>query len=528
MTKRGLIGKAITKKGLDEQGYGRDGFNADGWNRYGYNRDGYDSEGFDRSGYNSDGFNRNGFDRNGFDIEGFDKDGFNIDGFDCTGYDKNGLDSDGYDKSGFDKYGFDIKGFDKDGYNARGFTVEGVHRNGTKYDDSGFNIAGLNKGGIDADGFNGDGLDPLEIEAKAQLADDDGAHEIRPIVRRAYLMCEDGSFSKADELVEKALNANPEDGDAYLAALMVEKRVTNEEQLSFVGAFDFEDLAESANYAKAMRFGSQRLRAKLEAYAERNREITDNWLLLEKDEWGERILIISRFVVSGDFSISGEREQGLEGDGAASIPGNYITWEDSVVRKWMNGTYYRSLPAFIRNRIIESRITTCGTEDGLVDWRDLPSSWQVPTCTTRDKVFSLSFNEVLKYFWNKSERLARYKFGRGASPWGLRSPGFYQVGWFPGLSLSNMVIGGAAYCYGNISVSDGLWCSAYGRGAGDFGVDRYTDGIGYRPAMWLDSRVAGSDDKVKNGSRNSAFHIRKIFETAQQETYLLADISGAC
>ena len=337
----------------------------------------------------------------------------------------------------------------------------------------------------------------MEIEAKAQLADDDGAHEIRPIVRRAYLMCEDGNFSKADELVEKALNANPEDGDAYLAALMVEKRVTNEEQLSFVGAFDFEDLAESANYAKAMRFGSQRLRAKLEACAERTRERTDNWLWLEKDEWGERILIISRFVVSGDFSISGEREQGLEGDGAASIPGNYITWEDSVVRKWMNGTYYRSSPAFIRNRIIESRITTCGTEDGLVDWRDLPSSWQVPTCTTRDKVFSLSFNEVLKYFWNKSERLARYKFGRGASPWGLRSPGFYQVGWFPGLSLSNMVIGGAAYCYGNISVSDGLWCSAYGRGAGDFGVDRYTDGIGYRPARWLDSRVAVSDDKVK-------------------------------
>ncbi len=82
-------------------------------------------------------------------------------------------------------------------------------------------------------------------------------------------MCKDGNFAKADELVEKALNTNPEDGDAYFAALMMEKRVTNEEQLSFVGAFDFEDLAESASYAKAMRFGSQRLKAKLETYAQK-------------------------------------------------------------------------------------------------------------------------------------------------------------------------------------------------------------------------------------------------------------------
>lgn len=122
----------------------------------------------------------------------------------------------------------------------------------------------------------------MEIEAKAQLANNDDANEISPIVRRANLMCKDGNFAKADELVEKALNTNPEDGDAYFAALMMEKRVTNEEQLSFVGAFDFEDLAESASYAKAMRFGSQRLKAKLETYAQRNREITDNWLLLEK------------------------------------------------------------------------------------------------------------------------------------------------------------------------------------------------------------------------------------------------------
>lgn len=533
--KKGFDRDGYDKNGLDSQGYDRDGYNTDGWDRDGYDRDGYDRdgydwngfdrngfdkegydeagfdaegyrksgldrfgydrEGFDYYGFNKDGFDRNGFDRNGYDSEGFDKAGFNKEGFGRDGFDKDGLDKEGYDKDGFDKCGFDKNGFNKDGFNARGFGADGLHRNGTQYDENGFNSAGLNELGLDEDGFNCDGLKPLEIKDKGQLIHETADEEINPIVRRAYLMCEDGDFLKANELVEKALNSNPEDGNAYLAALMVEKHVTSEDQLSYVSAFDFEDITESANYSKAVRFGSEKVKARLGAYAQKNKALVDDWVVLERDESRGRILIMSRYAMSRDYNISNERETSLITDDVASIPGNYITWEDSVIRKWMNSTYLDSAPLFIKVRIIESEVYTAGTERY---WHYYPSNWQVPACTTWDKVFALSVDEVEKYFWNERDRIARYKDDNFASTWGLRSPGFYRVTMFHGLGWNNMTDSNAVVCYGNFSVSDGMWCSAYGRTAGSYGVDRYADGIGYRPAMWIDGNVTPSEAKAHN------------------------------
>lgn len=528
--KKGFDRDGYDKNGLDSQGYDRDGYNTDGWDRDGYDRDGYDWNGFDRNGFdkegydeagfdaegyrksgfdrfgydregfdyygfNKDGFDRNGFDRNGYDSEGFDKAGFNKEGFDRDGFDKDGLDKEGYDKDGFDKCGFDKNGFNKDGFNARGFGADGLHRNGTQYDENGFNSAGLNELGLDEDGFNCDGLKPLEIKDKGQLIHETADEEINPIVRRAYLMCEDGDFLKANELVEKALNSNPEDGNAYLAALMVEKHVTSEDQLSYVSAFDFEDITESANYSKAVRFGSEKVKARLGAYAQKNKALVDDWVVLERDESRGRILIMSRYAMRRDRNISNERETSLITDDVASIPGNYITWEDSVIRKWMNSTYLDSVPLFIKARIIESEVYTAGTER---DWYYYPSNWQVPACTTWDKVFALSVDEVEKYFWNERDRIARYKHSNYASTWGLRSPGFRRVTMFHGLGWNHMTDSNAVVCYGNVSVSDGMWCSAYGRTAGSYGVDRYADGIGYRPAMWIDGNVTPSEAKAHN------------------------------
>ena len=550
--KKGFDRDGYDKKGLDSQGYDRDGYNIDGWDRDGYNRDGYDRdgydwngfdrngfdkegydeagfdvegyrksgldrfgydrEGFDYYGYNKDGFDRDGFNRDGYDSEGFNKEGFNKEGFDRDGFNKDGLDKEGYDKYGFDKCGFDKFGFDKDGFNARGFDADGMHRNGTQYDQNGFNSDGLNELGLDVDGFNCDGLNPLEIEDKGQLIHESTEKEVDPIVRRAYLMCEDGDFSKADDLVEKALNSNPEDGNAYLAALMVEKRVTSEDQLSYISALDFEDITESVNYSKAVRFGSEKVKARLAAYAQKNKALIDDWVVLEKDESRGRILIMSRYPMIRDYNVPAERERSLEADNVASIPGNYITWEDSAIRKWMNSTYLDSVPMFIKARIIESEVYTAGTERY---WYYYPSNWQVPACTTWDKVFALSVDEVEKYFRNERDRIARCKDDNDTSPWGLRSPGFRRVTMFHGLGWNHMTDSNDVVCYGTVSIGAG-WD---GSTAGGYDVVRYAYGVLYRPAMWIDGNVTPSEAKnwfpeseisyiedIKNGvTRNISF-----------------------
>ncbi|WP_187367793.1 MULTISPECIES: DUF6273 domain-containing protein [Enorma] len=495
----GFDRNGFDSEGFDEDGYDRSGFDAEGYTKSGFDCFGYDRDGFDYYGYNAAGFDRNGYDRKGFDSEGFDRNGYDNRGFDRAGYDKDGLDEEGYDRHGFDKRGFDKFGYDKEGFNARGFDVHGMHRNGTQFDQDGYDSNGLNEIGLDVDGFNGNGLNPSEIESKGHLDYEVIEEEINPIVRRAYLMCEDGDFSKADELVEKALNSNPEDGNAYLAALMIEKRVTNEDQLACVGAFDFKDLTESANYSKAIRFGSRKLKARLGAYAQRNKELINDWLLLDKDELRGRLLIMSRYAVSFDYGIPHDREESLETDNVASIPGNYITWEDSAVRKWLNSTYLNSLPRFIKDRIMESEVYTAGTER---NWSHYPKSWQIPACTTWDKIFSLSVDEVQRYYWNKRDRIAHYKGREYAAVWGLRSPGFFKVAGYHAYELGwdSMTDGGAIVCYGNFSVGDGMWGSAFGTAAGGYEVDRYMEGtrIGHRPAMWIDDKVAPSDARVKN------------------------------
>lgn len=407
-----------------------------------------------------------------------------------------------------------------------------MHRNGTQYDQNGFNSDGLNELGLDVDGFNCDGLNPLEIEDKGQLIHESTEKEVDPIVRRAYLMCEDGDFSKADDLVEKALNSNPEDGNAYLAALMVEKRVTSEDQLSYISALDFEDITESVNYSKAVRFGSEKVKARLAAYAQKNKALIDDWVVLEKDESRGRILIMSRYPMIRDYNVPAERERSLEADNVASIPGNYITWEDSAIRKWMNSTYLDSVPMFIKARIIESEVYTAGTERY---WYYYPSNWQVPACTTWDKVFALSVDEVEKYFRNERDRIARCKDDNDTSPWGLRSPGFRRVTMFHGLGWNHMTDSNDVVCYGTVSIGAG-WD---GSTAGGYDVVRYAYGVLYRPAMWIDGNVTPSEAKnwfpeseisyiedIKNGvTRNISFggYLWRVLATTDDAALLITE-----
>jgi tetratricopeptide (TPR) repeat protein len=83
------------------------------------------------------------------------------------------------------------------------------------------------------------------------------------LVKRARLMCEDGNFAKAKELVEQALSLDPENGEAYLVALMAEYQRRTE---GLLGKLVMTDLSQKGNYWKAIRFGDEALKERLKGY----------------------------------------------------------------------------------------------------------------------------------------------------------------------------------------------------------------------------------------------------------------------
>ncbi|GHS93219.1 hypothetical protein AGMMS50276_03060 [Synergistales bacterium] len=71
-----------------------------------------------------------------------------------------------------------------------------------------------------------------------------------PLVKRAFIMLEDGEWAKADELLEQALNTDPENARAYIGKLMAELKVSSEAELGEQA----KSIADNKNFQKALRF----------------------------------------------------------------------------------------------------------------------------------------------------------------------------------------------------------------------------------------------------------------------------------
>lgn len=178
-----------------------------------------------------------------------------------------------------------------------------------------------------------------------------------------------------------------------------------------------------------------------------------------KYEWqvlaieNDRILIITK-------DIPEERAYNKEYEG--------ITWQNSTLRNYLNNEFYNQFSDDEKAMILETKLTNSNNP-----WYGTDSGFD-----TKDKIFLLSLDEVIKYFGdsgaisNKNngfgnsdtyiddqyndERLAYYKGGDGW--WWLRTPGRIK-------HLSSIVyFDGSVYVYGAP-------------------VDR--DFIGVRPALWL-------------------------------------------
>jgi len=76
--------------------------------------------------------------------------------------------------------------------------------------------------------------------------------KITPLIQRLYMFLDDGDFTSANNYIEKILDLNPMESEAYLARILVKNKMTSKECL-----FDIkEDLAANVNFERAMRYAS--------------------------------------------------------------------------------------------------------------------------------------------------------------------------------------------------------------------------------------------------------------------------------
>ena len=170
------------------------------------------------------------------------------------------------------------------------------------------------------------------------------------------------------------------------------------------------------------------------------------WLVL--DVQSDRMLIITEGIV---------RQQRHHPDSAR------VTWETSLVRRYLNTVFYNSFSAQDRAQIHETTLTTA----------DNPWFGTAGGNDTVDKVFLLSLDELVKYFGDSgqladrnhpnngrlgfSDRYNSERAPRDAGWWWLRSPG-------------NTAFSVAALYGGHVYVS---------------GLPAQTGRGGLRPALWL-------------------------------------------
>ncbi|MGM9668062.1 MAG: DUF6273 domain-containing protein [Eubacteriales bacterium] len=88
------------------------------------------------------------------------------------------------------------------------------------------------------------------------------AHNIAPLLKRAFMFLEDGEFDRADDFCEQVLNQDPENAEAYLGKLMVDLHVKKREELANC-AEPFDD---NKYFQKTVRFADTALATDLKGY----------------------------------------------------------------------------------------------------------------------------------------------------------------------------------------------------------------------------------------------------------------------
>ena len=87
---------------------------------------------------------------------------------------------------------------------------------------------------------------------------------VSALLKRAEILIGDGDFDKADELLERVLDNDPTNSQAYLLKLLIEKRVHTVEELKTMD----ETLEDNSNFKKAYDFGDETQKNRLSSINE--------------------------------------------------------------------------------------------------------------------------------------------------------------------------------------------------------------------------------------------------------------------
>ena len=126
----------------------------------------------------------------------------------------------------------------------------------------------------------GDAPAPVPATPVAAPVENPLAGATAPLLKRAFMYLEDGEWAKADEYAEKALDLDPENGDAYFAKTLARAQAPNGEALRFCRY----DLRSEYAYQKAWRFASPAVREMLGAYVEEYRTVVEGNRIAERYE----------------------------------------------------------------------------------------------------------------------------------------------------------------------------------------------------------------------------------------------------
>ncbi len=95
-------------------------------------------------------------------------------------------------------------------------------------------------------------------DSSPQLVLDYQNKGLSPVLRRAFILAEDGEWEKADSYFERVLDEEPENAYAYLGKLLVNKRVH-----AVVNLYGIAELANDKAYTRALQYADEELKKML-------------------------------------------------------------------------------------------------------------------------------------------------------------------------------------------------------------------------------------------------------------------------
>ena len=108
---------------------------------------------------------------------------------------------------------------------------------------------------------------------------------VESLLKRAFMFLEEDEWNSANEYAEKVLDLDPECARAYVVKLLVERKLSTQEELHFskpanliftnghfINALFTNPIENSENYKKAVRFADEQLKAELKRYSLENSE----------------------------------------------------------------------------------------------------------------------------------------------------------------------------------------------------------------------------------------------------------------